>query len=83
MILASHNQNKTIERAGLALRQGKLVVFPTETVYGIGAASNNPSAVAKLFEVKKRPQFNPLIVHCANQEMAFKLVKVTKLAKSN
>ena len=81
MILAPHNQNKTIERAGLALRQGKLVVFPTETVYGIGAASDNPNAVAKLFEVKKRPQFNPLIVHCANQEMAFKLVKVTKLAK--
>ncbi|GIS14813.1 MAG: hypothetical protein CM15mP117_02450 [Alphaproteobacteria bacterium] len=81
MILAPQNQNKTIERAGLALRQGKLVVFPTETVYGIGAASNNPNAVAKLYEVKKRPQFNPLIVHCANKEMAFKLVKVTKLAK--
>ena len=56
------------------------MVFP-ETVYGIGAASNNPNAVAKLYEVKKRPQFNPLIVHCANKEMAFKLVKVTKLAK--
>ena len=81
MILAPHNQNKTIERAGLALRQGKLVVFPTETVYGNGAASDNPNAVAKLFEVKKRPQFNPLIVHCANQEMAFKLVNVTKIAK--
>ena len=81
MILAPHNQDKVIERAGLALRQGKLVVFPTETVYGIGAASNNPNAVAKIYEVKKRPQFNPLIVHCANQEMAFKLVKVTKLAE--
>ena len=62
MILASHNQNRTIERAGLALRRGELVVFPTETVYGIGAASDNPSAVAKLFEVKKKPQFHPLIV---------------------
>ncbi len=81
MIIATAHQEDIIERAGLALRHGKLVIFPTETVYGIGAAADNPHAVARLYEVKNRPKFNPLIVHCANQEMAFKLVKVTKLAK--
>ena len=81
MKIAPANQEKIIKRAGIALRQGKLVIFPTETVYGIGAAAKNSDAVAKLYRVKNRPSFNPLIVHCANQEMAFKLVKVTKLAK--
>ncbi len=81
MMITHTNQEKIIERAGLALRRGDLVIFPTETVYGIGAAANNSTAIAKLYEVKNRPKFNPLIVHCANQEMAFKLVKVTKLAE--
>ena len=81
MIIASISQKRLIERAGSALRQGKLVIFPTETVYGIGASAYNTYAVAKLYEVKNRPKFNPLIVHCANKEMAFKLVKVTKLAE--
>ena len=81
MIIAPANKENIIERAGLALRRGKLVIFPTETVYGIGVAAKNSNAVAKLYAVKNRPSFNPLIVHCANQEMAFKLVKVTKLAK--
>ena len=81
MMIAPTNQEKIIERAGLAIRRGDLVIFPTETVYGIGAAANNSTAVAKLYETKNRPKLNPLIVHCANQEMAFKLVKVTKLAE--
>jgi len=45
------------------LRQGKLVSFPTETVYGLGADATNDKAVASIFEAKKRPSFNPLIIH--------------------
>ena len=81
MIFASSNQNKMIKRAGHAIKQGELVIFPTETVYGIGAAAHNPAAVAKLYAAKNRPQFNPLIVHCASKDAAFSLVKTTKLAQ--
>jgi L-threonylcarbamoyladenylate synthase len=52
-----------IERAVALLRQGELVAFPTETVYGLGADASNPVAVAKIFAVKGRPQDHPLIVH--------------------
>ncbi len=81
MIFASSHQHKKIERAGHAIKQGELVIFPTETVYGIGAAAHNPAAVAKLYAAKNRPQFNPLIVHCASKDAAFSLVKTTKLAQ--
>lgn len=50
------------------LRNGGLVAFPTETVYGLGANALNPIAVAGIFEAKKRPTFDPLIVHIANKE---------------
>ncbi len=52
-----------IARAAAALRAGRLVAFPTETVYGLGADAGNDRAVAGLFSVKDRPRFNPLIVH--------------------
>ncbi len=52
-----------IQRAVDALRQGKLVAFPTETVYGLGADATNPAAVARIFAVKGRPANHPLIVH--------------------
>jgi len=50
------------------LRKGDAVALPTETVYGLAANALNPIAVAKIFEVKKRPRFNPLIVHLPNRE---------------
>jgi L-threonylcarbamoyladenylate synthase len=50
--------------AGL-LKDGALVAFPTETVYGLGADASNDAAVARLFEAKGRPSFNPLIIHVA------------------
>jgi len=53
----------SIDRAAAALRAGRLVAFPTETVYGLGADASNPRAVAEVFAVKGRPRFNPLIVH--------------------
>ena len=57
---------KDINRAAELLEQGKLVAIPTETVYGLGADAFNPTAVARIFEVKKRPSFDPLIVHIAD-----------------
>jgi L-threonylcarbamoyladenylate synthase len=61
---------KSISDAATALRSGKLVIFPTETVYGLGADATSDAAVAEIFAAKKRPQFNPLIIHVANLEAA-------------
>ncbi len=55
--------DENLARAADALREGKLVAFPTETVYGLGADATNDDAVAAIFAAKKRPTFNPLIVH--------------------
>jgi len=54
-----------IDIAAQKIREGKLVAFPTETVYGLGADALNPLAVARIFELKERPAFDPLIVHIA------------------
>jgi L-threonylcarbamoyladenylate synthase len=59
-----------IARAAEILRAGGLVVFPTETVYGLGADAANPRAVARLYEAKGRPRFNPLIAHVLDLEAA-------------
>jgi L-threonylcarbamoyladenylate synthase len=58
----------SVERAVTILKTGGLVAFPTETVYGLGADALNPYAVAKIFETKKRPRFDPLIVHLGEKE---------------
>src|SRR5580693_4289864 len=52
-----------IDAAVQALRDGELVAFPTETVYGLGANAANPAAVAKIFAAKGRPPEHPVIVH--------------------
>lgn len=57
-----------IEEAGKVIRNGGLVAFPTETVYGLGANALAPEAVKKIFEAKGRPQDNPLIIHIAEFE---------------
>ncbi len=57
---------KQIEKAAQIIKSGGLVAFPTETVYGLGANALNPFAVAKIFEIKERPTFDPLIVHIAS-----------------
>jgi L-threonylcarbamoyladenylate synthase len=59
-----------IAAAAAALRAGRLVAFPTETVYGLGADATNDAAVAAIFAAKRRPRFNPLIVHVSNTEAA-------------
>ncbi len=71
---------RAIERAAAVLRDGGLVAFPTETVYGLGADATNGKAVAAIFAAKRRPQFNPLIVHVRDLAEAEALVDFTPLA---
>lgn len=61
---------RAIRRAAELLRAGKLVAFPTETVYGLGALALDPEAVRGIFAAKGRPAKNPLIVHVATSEQA-------------
>jgi L-threonylcarbamoyladenylate synthase len=60
----------TIAEAAALIRAGKLVAFPTETVYGLGANALDAAAVERIFAAKKRPRTSPLIVHVASVEMA-------------
>jgi len=61
---------ETVDRAAAVLREGGLVAFPTETVYGLGAAALDPAAVERIYQAKGRPAYNPLIVHVAGVEEA-------------
>ncbi|RLF35307.1 MAG: L-threonylcarbamoyladenylate synthase type 1 TsaC, partial [Thermoplasmata archaeon] len=63
-VLKASEEN--LEIAAEVIRKGGLVAFPTETVYGLGADAFNPDAVARIFEVKERPSFDPIIVHIAD-----------------
>lgn len=59
---------EAVAEAVRLLREGEVVALPTETVYGLAADALNPSAVAKIFEAKERPTFDPLIVHLAHKK---------------
>src|SRR4030081_2587034 len=63
------------ERAARTLAAGGLVAFPTETVYGLGADAGNGEAVARLYDAKGRPSFNPLIAHVADAAAARRLAR--------
>ena len=65
---------KGIKQAADHLRSSNIVAFPTETVYGLGGMAYNDDAVAKIFEAKSRPNFNPLIIHVADFQTANCLV---------
>ncbi len=60
---------ENLERAAALLRSGAVVAFPTETVYGLGANAFDARAVARIFEIKGRPTFDPLIVHVDGERM--------------
>ena len=70
-----------VEQAASLIKAGKLVVFPTETVYGLGANALMDSAVAEIYALKNRPTFNPLIAHVTGKEMASQIVEITPLAE--
>lgn len=70
-----------IAAAAACLREGRLVAFPTETVYGLGADATNGEAVASIFEAKGRPRFNPLIVHVPGLAEAKAHAEMTPMAE--
>lgn len=68
--ILSASDTEAVRYAARIIREGGLVAFPTETVYGLGANVENPQAVARIFEVKARPRIDPIIVHVADFESA-------------
>jgi L-threonylcarbamoyladenylate synthase len=70
----------TTEAAVRCLREGGLVAFPTETVYGLGADAGNAAAIARLYQAKGRPSFNPLIAHVGDLAAAKRIADFNKEA---
>ncbi|MCX7778689.1 MAG: L-threonylcarbamoyladenylate synthase [Patescibacteria group bacterium] len=70
---------QNVKKAARLLKRGEVVAFPTETVYGLGANVYDRRAVATIFEVKKRPLFDPLIVHIANLRQLEEVAKINQL----
>ncbi len=71
-----------IQQAAQEIKRGNLVLFPTETVYGIGANATDEKAVGKIFKAKQRAQDNPLIVHVSNLQMVEDIIeRITPLEK--
>src|SRR5665213_3801523 len=64
-----------VAAAAACLAAGGLVGFPTETVYGLGADAGNPEAIARLYQAKGRPAFNPLIAHVTDLEAARRIAR--------
>ncbi len=75
-------QTATTERAVELLFKGEVVALPTETVYGLAADALNPIAVAKIFEAKKRPRFDPLIVHLPGKQWLERVAKIDNLSRA-
>ncbi len=65
---------EALGRAAALLRKGGVVAFPTETVYGLGASAFDVRAVARIFDIKRRPEFDPLIVHVLDAAMLERVV---------
>ena len=72
--ILSASDAESIRRAGRIIKTGGLVAFPTETVYGLGCDAMNAAAAAKVFEAKRRPQFDPLIVHIADSKQLDRVI---------
>ena len=69
-------ENGIPQAAGM-LRAGGMVAFPTETVYGLGANALDAAAVAKIFEAKERPGWDPVIVHVCDREMLERVAEIS------
>jgi L-threonylcarbamoyladenylate synthase len=82
LLIAQSPENPSIREAAEALRAGQLVVFPTETVYGLGGDARDDKAVAAIFEAKGRPAFNPLIVHFPDADSLSSVAEVNSMAQS-
>lgn len=79
IIRVENAEDPGVERGASLIRSGKTVVFPTETVYGLGADALNAKAVENIYRAKGRPADNPLIVHIAEYRHLFPLVKNVSL----
>ncbi|MGF7008615.1 L-threonylcarbamoyladenylate synthase [Aminobacter sp. BE322] len=73
--------DKAMDRALALLGAGEVVAIPTETVYGLAGDATNGAAVARIFEAKGRPRFNPLIAHVADMEMAERIGEFDPLSR--
>jgi L-threonylcarbamoyladenylate synthase len=69
-----------VATAARCLEEGGLVAFPTETVYGLGADAANPAAIARLYQAKGRPSFNPLIAHVGDIQAATRIARFNAIA---
>ncbi len=74
-------ESEALSRAVELLREGAAIAIPTETVYGLAADATNGEAVARIYETKGRPQFNPLIAHVADIAMAERIADFNPLAR--
>lgn len=75
MIFFGKDNSDLIKAADL-IKQGELIAFPTETIYGLGADATNETAVRRVFHAKGRPNFNPLIAHVSSIEMAKTIAEI-------
>jgi len=78
LVLKVNAENPEVDKIRIAahiIRKGGMVAFPTETVYGLGADALNAKAVQKLFEAKRRPPDNPIIVHVASKKDVYRLAR--------
>ena len=64
------NSLEGIKEAAKILTDNGIIAFPTETVYGLGANAFSKEAVTKLYEIKRRPSFNPLIIHVSSYNLS-------------
>ncbi|KJV51902.1 tRNA threonylcarbamoyl adenosine modification protein, Sua5/YciO/YrdC/YwlC family [Orientia tsutsugamushi str. Gilliam] len=80
MLANMNSNNNDINIAAQFIEQGKLVIFPTETVYGIGADATNDNACQSIYKIKNRPMNNPLIIHVNNIQAAQTIGIFNKLA---
>lgn len=71
--IISATSGRALQQAAALLAAGEVVAIPTETVYGLAGDATNGEAVARIFEAKGRPRFNPLIAHVADMEMASRI----------
>jgi len=79
--LSPPDRTGEVRRAAGALACGGLVILPTETVYGLAADAANPAAIARIFEAKGRPRFNPLIAHVTGRAMAARIASLPPIAE--
>ncbi len=79
--IAKINDAQSLKTAAIALGKGKTIVYPTETCYGLGADSTNPTAVSKIYKIKGRKEGKKISLACASLGMASKYVEINSNAK--